>query len=76
MQRVILYLVAAVFLAGATAYAQTATMAGTIIDASGAGVPGATVTAKNQATASVRTATTDTTGKNRDSPCYVLLTCS
>lgn len=49
-------------LAGASAYAQTARIAGTITDPSSAGVPAATVTAKNNATASVRKATTDNSG--------------
>ncbi len=62
MGKVIRCLLSAVFLAGATAYAQTATSGGTIADPSGAGVPGATVTAKNLATASVRKATTSDTG--------------
>src|ERR1700722_18216582 len=62
MQRTTLCLIAGVLLACATAYAQSGSIAGTITDASGAGVPGAAVTAKNQATASVRTATTDSTG--------------
>jgi hypothetical protein len=62
MRTVVTSLATAVFLAGATAYAQTGSIAGTIADATGAGVPGATITAKNQATASVRTATSDTTG--------------
>ena len=48
--------------AAITAYAQTATVAGTVSDSSGAGVPAAKVTAKNQATASVRTALTDSSG--------------
>ncbi len=47
---------------GVTAYAQTASIAGTIIDATNAGVPGATVTAKNVATGSVRTTATSATG--------------
>src|SRR5579859_4062022 len=62
MRKVTLCLVSIMLLAGATAYAQTASIAGTILDASGAGVPGATVTAKEQATASVRTATTSDSG--------------
>jgi hypothetical protein len=49
-------------LAGASAYAQTASIAGTILDVTKAGVPDATVTAKNTATAGVRTATTSTLG--------------
>jgi Carboxypeptidase regulatory-like domain/TonB dependent receptor len=51
-----------ILLAAATAYAQTGSIAGTILDASGAGVPGATVKATNLATATVRTAVTDTAG--------------
>jgi hypothetical protein len=62
MRTVIRCLVSAVLLAGATAYAQTASIAGTIADPSGAGVPRATVTAKNLATASVRKGTTSDTG--------------
>src|ERR1700728_2764023 len=50
------------FLAGASAYAQTGSIAGTIVDSSNAAVPGATVTAKNQGTASTRTAITDSSG--------------
>ena len=50
------------FLAGTTAYAQTASLTGTVLDATGAGVPMATVTAKEQATGSVRTATTSDSG--------------
>lgn len=53
---------ATVFLAGAVAYGQTGSIAGTITDTTGAGVPGATITAKNLATASGRTSTTVTTG--------------
>jgi len=47
---------------GSIAYAQTGTISGTILDATNAAVPGAIVTAKNQATASVRTATTSLNG--------------
>jgi hypothetical protein len=43
-------------------YAQTASISGTIVDASSARVPEAKVTAKNLATASVRTAVTDSNG--------------
>src|SRR5579863_7891119 len=60
--RSIMWFAAVVVLAGTAAYAQTGSIAGTITDASGATVPGATITAKNQATTSVRTATTDTSG--------------
>jgi hypothetical protein len=45
-----------------TTYAQTGTLAGTVSDPTGAGVPGAKVTAKNQATAAARTAVTDSSG--------------
>jgi hypothetical protein len=62
MRIVVQCLAAALLLGTATAYAQTATITGTIVDASGAGVPGATVTATNQATAGVRTAPTSDTG--------------
>ena len=51
-----------VLLAAVTGYGQTGNIAGTIMDATGAGVPGAIITAKNLATASVRTATADNTG--------------
>jgi len=46
----------------ATTYAQTGNIAGTIIDPMGGGVPGAKITAKNEAIGSVRTATTDIAG--------------
>ncbi len=49
-------------MAAVTTYAQTATVTGTVSDATGAGVPSVKVTAKNQATASVRTAFTDSSG--------------
>ncbi len=66
MRTTIPYRVAVVLFIGVTAatttYAQTATIAGTVSDPTGAGVPGAKVTAKNQATASVRTALTDSSG--------------
>ena len=58
MQRAIVCLISGLLLTGASVYAQTANIAGTIVDASDAGVPGATVTAKNAATAGVRTAIT------------------
>jgi hypothetical protein len=48
--------------AGVAAYAQNGNIAGTIVDSTGGGIPGATITAKNQATAGVRTATTGPTG--------------
>ena len=48
--------------ASALLYAQTGNISGTISDASGAAVPAATVTAVNQATATVRVANTDATG--------------
>jgi hypothetical protein len=61
--RIVIPCVATVMiLAGASAYAQTASIAGTILDVTNAGVPDATVTAKNTATAGVRTATTSTLG--------------
>jgi len=62
MRRAILFLLFVFVLGGATAYAQTASIAGTIIDATNAGVPGATITAKNVATGSVRTTTTSANG--------------
>jgi hypothetical protein len=43
-------------------YAQTATIAGTVSDPTGAGVPGTKVTATNEETSSVRTALTDNSG--------------
>ena len=49
-------------LATSTAYAQTGSMAGTIVDASGASVPGAAITVTNLGTAGVRTARTDARG--------------
>ncbi|MGH9771846.1 MAG: carboxypeptidase regulatory-like domain-containing protein, partial [Candidatus Acidiferrales bacterium] len=49
-------------LAGTAAHAQTASIAGVITDASGAGVPNATVNATNLATQAARTATTDPNG--------------
>jgi len=49
-------------LAGVAANAQTASIAGTIQDATGATVPTATITAKNKATASVRTGVSDNSG--------------
>ncbi|HEY7392964.1 MAG TPA: carboxypeptidase-like regulatory domain-containing protein, partial [Bryobacteraceae bacterium] len=47
---------------GATAYAQTGAITGTILDATNSGVPGATVTATNLETGSIRKAITDATG--------------
>ena len=44
------------------AQAQTASIAGTVTDASGGAVPGASVTAKNLGTATVRTGTSDAAG--------------
>ena len=44
------------------AYAQTGTIAGTIVDATGGGVPEAKITATNRATAAVRTAATGPSG--------------
>ena len=49
-------------IAAVTTYAQTGTLAGTVTDPTGAGVPGAKVTAKNQGTASIRTALTNSSG--------------
>src|SRR3984885_14590872 len=49
-------------LAGASAYAQTASIAGTILDPSNAGVSEASVKETNTATGAVRTATTGATG--------------
>ncbi|HEX4278945.1 MAG TPA: TonB-dependent receptor [Bryobacteraceae bacterium] len=54
--------VVAALLAASSAYAQTGNISGTIIDASSAGVAAAAVTAENEATASVRKATTDNSG--------------
>src|SRR5580698_9801843 len=62
MRILLICLATITFLAGASAYAQTGSIAGTIVDSSNAAVPGATVTAKNQGTASTRTATTDSSG--------------
>jgi Carboxypeptidase regulatory-like domain/TonB dependent receptor len=61
--RVVIPCVATVMiLAAASAYAQTASIAGTILDSSNAGVPEASVKATNTATGAVRTATTGSTG--------------
>ena len=60
--RTIICLATAALLAGTTAYAQTGSLAGSVTDATGAGVPGAIITARNEATAGVRTATTGATG--------------
>jgi Carboxypeptidase regulatory-like domain len=62
IRKVPLCVVSALLLSGVTAYAQTASIAGTITDPSNAGIPAATVTAKSNATASVRKATTDNSG--------------
>lgn len=62
MRRVIWCLFSFFILSADAVYAQTASIAGTILDATSAAVPGAKVTVKNQATASVRTATTDSNG--------------
>ena len=55
-------LVSALVWTGSIAYAQTASITGTITDATSARVPEAKVTATNQGTASVRTALTDSNG--------------
>jgi hypothetical protein len=62
MRGLVGYLAAVLLLTGVALHAQTAAITGTILDASNAGVPDATVTATNLATAAVRTATTDSTG--------------
>jgi Carboxypeptidase regulatory-like domain/TonB dependent receptor len=62
MRQVILRFLSVLALAGVSAYGQTGTIVGTITDMTGAGVPDAKVTAKNQATASTRTAATDSKG--------------
>src|SRR5262249_28882377 len=62
MRRATLYFTLALVWVSSIAYAQTGTLAGTIIDVTNAGVPGATVTAKNQATANIRTAATGVNG--------------
>jgi hypothetical protein len=57
-----LTLLSATLLLGLTVQAQTGTVSGTITDASGAGVPSATVTLTNLGTAATRTAVTDNSG--------------
>jgi hypothetical protein len=57
-----LTLLSATLLFGLTVQAQTGTVSGTITDASGAGVPSATVTLTNLGTAATRTAVTDNSG--------------
>lgn len=57
-----LSLVVSVFLSALGVQAQTASISGTISDATGAGVPEATVNAKNTATGAARTAKTDSSG--------------
>ena len=52
MRNGLLYVLCAVLFYAVTAHAQTASIAGTIKDASNAGVPAATVTAKTNGTAS------------------------
>ena len=61
---VALAMVAALILAGPTAKAQTssATLDGTVLDASGAVVPGATITLKNEASGDERTVTSNGEG--------------
>jgi hypothetical protein len=49
-------------LAGTNVYAQTGNITGTVLDATGGGVAGAAVTAKQIETASTRTSMTDATG--------------
>ncbi len=62
MRNIPLLLLSALVLVGTNAYAQTGSIVGTISDSTQAGIPGAKVTAKNTATAGVRTATTDSRG--------------
>ncbi|HTC34987.1 MAG TPA: carboxypeptidase-like regulatory domain-containing protein, partial [Bryobacteraceae bacterium] len=62
MRTVVQCVVTVLLFGGAVANAQTGSIVGTILDPSNAGVPGATVSAKNQATAAVRTAMTSDTG--------------
>ena len=57
-----LLLTALLLLTGVSLEAQTATVVGTVSDASGAGVSGATITLKNSATGATRTATTGDAG--------------
>jgi hypothetical protein len=56
------YFAIAVCFSGTAAYAQTGSIAGTVVDASGAGVPGAAVKATNLATAAVRASNTNPSG--------------
>ena len=62
MRRVFLYCFFLIVLGCGTAFAQTGNIAGTIIDATNAAVPGAKVTVKNVATSGIRAATTDSNG--------------
>ncbi len=62
MRQFPLRLLAGLVFAGFTAYAQTGSISGTILDPTNAGVPAATVTARNLATGNVRTALTDSAG--------------
>lgn len=62
MRRFVLCLASTLLLAAASANAQTASITGTILDATNAGVPDATVTATNLATTAVRTTTTGDAG--------------
>ncbi len=62
MQRFTFSLSAVLFLFASVVNAQTASISGTIVDASNSGVPDAKVTATNHATSATRTATTDSKG--------------
>jgi hypothetical protein len=62
MQKLKLSLFAVLLLTGSLAYSQTATITGTVLDPTNAGVPDATITATNTATAAVRTAHSDSKG--------------
>jgi Carboxypeptidase regulatory-like domain/TonB dependent receptor len=62
MRKVTLRFLAPLIFGGLMGYAQTGNIAGTIRDPTNAGVPGAIITAKNLATGTARTATTDSAG--------------